>query len=516
MTFADILDRTALRYPHKTALICEEGKFTYSQLQRRVNSLAQSFAELGIGRGDRVAVLAHDCHWYVEMYLAAARLGFTLVPLNYRLVGRELLFILQDCVPVAMLVEDSFASTIDALRPNLGSVRHYVGLGRVTDADLHYEDLASKSAPTMATVARDDDVLCILYTSGTTGFPKGAMLTNRNQVANNMNVMPFFQFKTDDINLVTTPLFHTAALWPTLGMVYVGGRSVIRKTFDVKTTLRLFEQENVTFCHPVQAQVIMMLEDPDITSYDFSTLRCMNITLNLPLPAYRKAVRCFGNVIVPGYGLTEAAPMATALTPEEARRWAEVLEKEPDQVPTYGCSGRALPGVQVRAVDEAGDDVAPGQVGELLVKGDNVMKGYWNRPEVNAVVLRDGWLHTGDLVRFDAQGYMYFVDRKSGMIKTGGENVYPKEVEDVISTHPGVLAVAVFGVPHEKWGETVAAAIVRRPGATIDTDDVIDVCRRNLAGYKKPTLIEFVDELPRSLSGKVAKNVLRQMYSERG
>lgn len=515
MTFADILDNTTSQYPNKTAVICEEGTLTYSQLRCRVNSLASSFAELGIRRGDRVAMLAHDCHWYLEMYLAAARLGFILVPLNYRLVGRELLFILQDCEPVALLVEEEFWPTIDALRPNVGSVRHFIGLNRSLNLDLNYEDLAGKDISSIPTVAQDDDILCILYTSGTTGFPKGAMLTNRNQVANNMNVMPFFRFHKDDINLVTTPLFHTAALWPALGMVYVGGHSVIRKRFDVKTTLRLFEQERVTFCHPVQAQVIMMLEDPDISLYDFTTLRCMNITLNLPLPAYRKAVECFGNVIVPGYGLTEAAPMVTALAPEEARRWAEVLEKEPSQVPTYGCSGRVLPGVQIRAVDDEGNDVASGKVGELLVKGNNVMKGYWRRPEANALVLQDGWLHTGDLVRIDSQGYMYFVDRKSGMIKSGGENVYPKEVEDVISTHPGVLDVAVFGIPHDKWGETVAAAIIRRPGATVTLDEIIELCRRNLAGYKKPTRIDFVEQLPRSLSGKVAKNVLRQMYSER-
>ncbi|MCL5960887.1 MAG: long-chain-fatty-acid--CoA ligase [Chloroflexi bacterium] len=516
MTFADILDRTADKFPDKTAVSCDETILTYSQLRQRVNSLATSLGELGIDRGDRVAALAYDCHRYLELYLAAARAGFTLVPLNYRLVERELLFILQDCEPAALVAEDSFYATVDSLRPNLRSVRRYIGIGQARPGQLDYEDLACRSVSPSTEIGADDDVLCILYTSGTTGFPKGAMLTNRNLVANTLNVLADFGFRQDDINLVATPLFHTAALWPALTMVYLGGRSIIPKRFEVKRAFEIIERQKVTFFHPVQTQVISMIENPEIGWYDFSSLRCINVTLNLPLPAFRKALRHFGNVIVPGYGLTEASPMVTVLPQEEARGWREVLEKEPAQVPRYGSSGRVLPGVRIRVVDEHGKEVPAGEVGELLVKGDNVMKGYWNRPEINAAVLGEGWLHTGDMVRLDGDGNLYFVDRKSGMIKSGGENIYPKEVEDVISSHPGVLEVAVVGAPHEKWGETVKAIIVPRPEATLTEEEIVELCKKNLASYKKPTSIDFAECLPRSLSGKVAKNVLKQIYCNPG
>ena len=515
LTFADVLDRVASRYPHKTAVKFEDTSYTYAQLRARVDGLAGALIAMGVRKGDRIAVLAPNCHQYLELYLVCTLMGAILVPLNTRLNSQELQATLDDSEPVALVVEGDFQDCFEGLRPRLSSVRHLLHIGRPFHGSQGYEELASRDVTYTGARASAEDVNCILYTGGTTGFPKGAMLTNGGWIANTVNGLPALGATQDDVNLVVTPLFHTAAVWPALMHLYVGGTSVITRGFDAKDALEVIERERITFSHPVLSQVVALLEEPGVDGYDLSSLRTIQCTMSLPIPAFRRALKVFGNIVVPGYGLTEAGPMASLMPRSEMESWTAAGKDGPSVPSRYGSSGVALPNVEIRLVDDAGQEVPRGEVGEIAVRSRSLMKGYWKKPEASAEALRDGWLWTGDMARMDEEGFLYFVDRKNGMIKTGGESVYPKEVEDAILSHPAVLEVAVFGVPDAKWGETVKAVVALRQGATATERSLIEHCRRRIASYKKPTSIDFIEALPRNPSGKVIKSELRAKYGDR-
>lgn len=512
MTFADILDQASFKYSDKTAVRFEDYSFTYAELKGRVDSLSASLLALGLRKGDRIAVLAPNCHQYLELYLAAATTGTVLVPLNTRLNSQELAVVLNDCQPAAMVVEQEFLECFEDLRPQASSVKLFLHIGRPFQGSVDYEGLVHRDSPFTRSRAADDDLLCILYTGGTTGFPKGAMSTNGSWMANTLNALPVLGVSRDDVNLVMTPLFHTAAVWPALLHLYAGGTTVITRKFEVRSTLQAIETERVTFCHPVLSQVVSLLEDPESGKYDLSSLRTMQCSMNLPVPVFRRALKVFGNIIVPGYGLTEAGPMAALMPRQEMASWEAMGSTDSALPRRYGSCGTAAPNVQIKLVDAAGSEVPRGEVGEITIKSQSVMRGYWNRPDATAQALRNGWLHTGDMARMDEDGFLYFVDRKSGMIKTGGESVYPKEVEDAIASHAAVLEVAVFGVPDKRWGETVRALVALRQGAEATAEELIAHCRQRIASYKKPTSIDFIEALPRNPSGKVIKAELRARY----
>lgn len=512
MTFADILDDVARRWPQRVALRSESDSIGYRRLKRRVDALSAALTDLGMHQGDRLAVLAPNCHQYTELYLVAARTGIVLVPLNTRLSTAELEFITGDCRPAAMVAHEDHLDCFEALRPRLDPATLLLYLGRPVTGAISYEEMAERETPGVRTAAAASDINAILYTGGTTGFPKGATLTNGNWIANNLNTMPVLGITENDVNLVMTPLFHTAAVWPVLLHLSAGGMSVTTRRFDVKGTLEVMERERVTFCHPVLSQVISLLEEPDIGTYDLSSMRAVQCSMSLPEPAFVRALAAFGNTIVPGYGLTEGGPMGTLMPRAEIDSWEAMGGLSGGHHRRYSSSGAVIPNVQLRLVDEDDRQVPCGEVGEITMRGANVMNGYWNRPDATAQALRNGWLHTGDLARLDEDGFMYFVDRKSGMIKTGGENVYPKEVEDTIASHPAVLEVGVFGMPDVRWGETVRAVVVLRKGEHATAEELIEHCRRRIASYKKPTSVDFADTLPRNPSGKVLKALLRQKY----
>ncbi len=513
MTFADVLDRVASERPQKTALKSETACVSYAQLKRRVDALSASLISLGMRKGDRLAVLSPNCHQCVELYLVAARTGIILAPLNTRLSPAELQVITDDCQPSAIIVDEELLDCFEELRPRLGSVKLFLHIGRPFQGATDYEALASRDVPHVETLASEDDTNCILYTGGTTGFPKGAELTNGNWLANTVNTVSPLGVTVDDVNLVMTPLFHTAAVWPALLHVYAGGTSVTTRRFDVRETLGVMQRERITFCHPVLSQVVSLIEDEDIQKYDLSSLRVVQCSMSLPAPAFQRALKPFRNTIMPGYGLTEAGPMATVMPQDEMKSWEAAGGMAGGHHRRYSSSGTVVPNVEVRLVDDNDMEVPCGAVGEIAIKSRGVMKGYWNRPDATALALRNGWLHTGDVARMDEDGFVYFVDRKSGMIKTGGESVYPKEVEDAIASHPTVLEVTVFGVPDIRWGETVKAVVALRQGAVATADQLIEHCRHQIASYKKPTSIDFMDTLPRNPSGKVIKAELLKRYT---
>ncbi len=513
MILPDLVDWNARKYPDKTALVFEGRRYSYAEMKRRIDSLASSLRRLGVSGGDRVAVLAPNCSQLFELYFVVARLGAILVPLNTRLNSNEMLYIMTDATPVALVVEEEFLGVAGDLQGRIPVVKNLIGIGAAPIGYLNYEDLASREASPNPVAVNEDDVSCILYTGGTTGFPKGAMLTHKNLLLNVMNVCIELQLMRDDINLSLSPLFHCASLWAALCLFYLGGTSVIARRFIAEDALKLIQDERVTFCHPVPTMVIEMVEHPNVRRYDVSSLKTIQCTMALPVPAFRTALEVFGNIVVPGYGLTEAGPMVSLMPRRGMVSWARLRDDPSAQVSRYGSAGLELPHVQVRVVDDDGNDVPTGEIGEIVVKSDNVMKGYWNQPEATALAIRDGWLYTGDMVRMDEERFIQFVDRKWGMIKSGGESVYPKEVEDAIMGHPGVQDAAVIGARDHKWTETVKAVVVLKPGYALTDDDIIEHCRKHLASYKKPTSVQFVEALPRNPSGKVAKGELKKKYA---
>ncbi|MDP2661858.1 MAG: AMP-binding protein, partial [Dehalococcoidia bacterium] len=404
MTFADVLDQVASKWPDRIAVKSECAAIDYAQLKRRVDAISGSLLALGIRKGERLAVLAPNCHQYLELYLVAARTGIILVPLNTRLSAPELEVITSDCRPAAMVVDEDLLDCLEDLRPRLDSVRLYLHIGKSFPGAVSYEGLAGKKVPRIETQAVEDDVNCILYTGGTTGFPKGAELTNGTWLANNRNTLPVLGITENDVNLVMTPLFHTAAVWPAWLHLGAGGVSVTTRRFDTRETLEVMGRERITFCHPVLSQVVSLIEAPHADEYDLSSLRIVQCSMSLPAPVFERARRVFRETIMPGYGLTEAGPMATLMPLEEMRAWEDAGGMAGGRPRRYTSSGKTLPNVEVRLVDDADREVPCGEAGEITVRSKAVMKGYWERPEATAQSLRNGWLHTGDLARMDEDG----------------------------------------------------------------------------------------------------------------
>lgn len=499
------LSKRAALSPRLEAVVeVERGRrFTYAELEARSNRVARALREHGVGPGDRVAVLLMTGTEYVETYFAIAKLGAVMVPLNFRLVADELAFILGDAGARTLVFDAEF----DALVGALGRRTPLETWIRVGDAgpgapEAHsYADLAAAAAPDpVEAVGGEDDVLFIMYTSGTTGLPKGAVHTHGTMVAASTTINMTADMRYGDRYLEMLPLFHVGALTPLTASVHRGCTLVLMRSFDPARVFPTIEAETVTTGLAVPAMLRFMLLAGNHDRHDRSSLRwLMSGAAPVPVPLIQ-AYADLGIEIHQVYGLTETCGPACLISPEEA-------------VARMGSTGPAFFHTDVRVVDEADRDVAPGQVGEVIVRGAHVMKGYWNRPDATAEALRDGWLRTGDLASVDKDGFVTIQDRKKDMIISGGENVYPAEVESVLSAHPEVADCAVIGIPSEKWGESPAAVVVPRTGAALTGDDVMAFCENRLARYKIPKQVFLTDEIPRNPTGKILKRVLRERYS---
>jgi fatty-acyl-CoA synthase len=493
MTISDQVARHARATPDAVAFTFDAVNRTYRQLDERVDRLANAMQVRGVGPGDRVALLAYNGLETVEAYLACARLGAVSVPLNFRLVGAEVAYQLADSGAVLVIVDPALASAVPHEAPS--------GL-LVTGED--YERALAEAAPSRPPVAVDRSApAIIMYTSGTTGRPKGAVLTHDNLLAQTVSRAIHNGLPTDCRTwLIATPLFHVAALGALLSSIFVGGRVVLARSaaFDPARAVDVLERERVTYCFFVPSQWQAIVDLPDIGKRDFSALRMVSwggapATTSL----LRKMIQTFPDAsITTSFGQTECTCVTTVLQGRDALR-------------KIGSVGTPMLNVEVRIVDEHGNDVPRGQVGEIVYRGPSVMKEYWNKPAETAEAFAGGWFHSGDLVRQDEEGYLYVVDRLKDMIISGGENIYCVEVEDAVAAHPKVTEVAVVGVPHEKWGETPVAVVVPAdPADPPAAEELIEWCRQRLAAYKCPRTVFVVDALPRNASGKVRKNALRQ------
>ncbi|MGD8962143.1 MAG: o-succinylbenzoate--CoA ligase [Desulfobacterales bacterium] len=487
----------------KEALVDGERRLTYSELNQRVNRLARSLQVLGLAHGDRCAILAYNCLEYVEVIFATAKLGLTLVPLNWRLSPPELAFNLSDSGADTLFFDAEFAEVVTQLQEQT-TIKRMIVLGSAAslESDAYEELLArqSEDEPTVEQAVGLDTAHIIMYTAGTTGRPKGAVLSQGASFWNAINLTLDMNFTPTDRNLSVLPMFHIGGIGLfTLPVLYMGGMVVIQRTFDPAETLHLLKKEKITLFFGVAAVFLFLIQHSDFNAEAFTNVRVV-MSGGAPLP--ESLVRQYheaGIVLQQGFGMSEAAPSIATLSKDLALKKA-------------GSIGRALFHVEARVVDLEMNDVPADVEGELVIRGPNLMQNYWNRPEATNEAFEGGWFHTGDIARMDADGDLYIVDRKKDMFISGGENVYPAEVENAIFELSQVAETAVIGIKDEKWGEVGLAVVSLRSGEQLSADDIIDFLKQRLAKYKVPKQVVFVDQLPRNAAGKVLKNKLREAY----
>ena len=492
----------------KECLVCEDTRLTWSKLNERVNRLANGLASLGVSKDTKVAILALNCHKYIEAYYATAKLGAVAVPLNFRLSPEELTYVINHSDSEVLMVGGDLLAVAREILPGLKGVKAKITLDEPAEDWTDYETLLEESSPAEPDVDVDEDDLCQLqYTGGTTGLPKGVMLPHRNYMTSVIGMGLANLFEPGDATLQVLPIFHTA-WWPILVHHCAGGKGVIIKRFDFDDILGLVQKERVTHINMVPILLSWILDFPGLDSYDVSSIKYLSYA-GAPMPAdvMRRCIDKFGPIFQQGYGLTEAAPLVTMLMQEDQSR----LEGPEELTRRISSAGRESLVTEVRLVDEDDREVEVGEIGEIAVRGKNIMKGYWKDPELTAHALRGGWLHTGDLARADEYGFLYIVDRKHDMIITGGENVYPFEVEKVLYEHPAVLEAAVVGIQDDKWGERVVAAVALKQGAEASEDELITFVRSRIAGYKTPKEIVFMESIPKTAIGKILRREVREM-----
>ncbi len=511
MILGDIVRQNANKYPRKTAVVFGPVRLTFDDFSRRVNSVANALVALGMQPGDRVGIILDNCHQYVELYLAVVKAAGVAVPVNTALTAQEMAAILNNAEINALVFGKRFAPLVDSLLKELDSVKVLVVVGNSTKDASNYEQLVAQYPPTEPQVeVREQDVACLLYTSGTTGLPKGAMMTHRAMIEVAINCINICRYQHDDVGLIMTPLFWAMAMMAHIvPLFYLGGTVVVTDNYATEAILELIQSEKVTSTAMAPPSVAAIIEHPQRSNYDLSTLRCVILGgVPVPVEAHKRAIQALGNVFLKAYGLSETGPVS-CLFPEE-----QVTEGPPELVKRLASCGRPAGNVELRVVDDEGRDTAPGQVGEVIVRGDNLMKGYWKMPQASEEALKGGYMHTGDLATLDEDGYLYLVGRKKDLIVSGGRTIYGVEVEEVISQHPHVTEAAVIGIPDEKLGEAVKAVVSIQKGAKVTAEDIMAFCQQRLPDYACPKSVVFVEKLPRNPTGKVLKRVLETRYRQ--
>lgn len=507
MIIPDYVERHASLDPEKTALIFEKRQCSYLELQERVYRLANGLIKLGLKEGERVAVLAENCLEFLEIYLGVAKAEGVVAPLNYRLLPKDIVFLINYVRPEFLIMGANYVDMIRSVKDEIGEVKHFVTMESRDEAMINYDELLAQSPTGNPGIKTGmEDLFCLLFTGGTTGLPKGAMLTHRNLYNTALSFIVETGLTYGDVHLVLTPLFHPAGLWPIFMNMMLGNTQVVLKRVDVNLVVEAIEKWKVTYSMWMSSLVGSILIHPEVVGKrrDLSSLRLIN-TGGSPLPTVltKGLIDTFGCTVTNGGGQTEAGIFSSM-------KYNEHIDSHPERMASAGRP--IITNMEFKIVDEKDRDLPPEVVGELVVRGDSVMKGYWDMPDETALSLRGGWQHTGELCKVDKDGFLYYVDRKKDMIKSGGENVYSKEVEEVLYAYPDILEAAVIGVPDEKWGEMVQALVVLKEGKVTTQKDIIAFCKRELAGFKCPKSIEFLESLPKTGVGKIAKNVLREKY----
>jgi long-chain acyl-CoA synthetase len=512
-TFADVIHRNALLHSDEEAFVCGHRRITFSQFNARVNRLIRSLQESGVRKGEVIGILSWNCLEYTDFYGAAMKGGFIASPFNPRLHPEEIEYLINYSEAKTLFVGPELLGTIDRLRPCLSRVERYISLEGSWPGTVSYQELidTGESGEPDVNVGKDDPLI-ILYTSGTTGLPRGALYTHAQKLDNTKIKALEMGTKLGDKHLMVLPFFHIGGdshVWP---FFLVGGCNVIvpNRSFDPKAVLQAIQEEKVTDMQIVPTQLNVLLSHPDLEKYRLDSLnRIYYAASPMPVELLRRGLEVFGPIFAQGYGQTESGPQIATL-PKEAH---EVLGKPAEEQKVLTSCGQPSLGVNVRIVDKNNQDVVPGVVGEIIAQSDSIMKEYWRKPKETAEAIVDGWLHTGDLAYYDENGFIYIVDRKKDMIVSGGENVYSREVEDVLYKHPSVAEAAVIGVPDPTWVERVHAVIALKADTTAAEKEIIAFCKEHIASYKAPKSVEFVDSLPKNPQGKILKKEIRAKYS---
>lgn len=498
----------------RTAALCGQQAFTYRQIHERALRLANGLRALGVDQGDRVAILMLNCHRYLELYYAAALSGIVVVPLNVRWGAKEFAHALMDSAPKVFAIDGVILQHLEPYLEGLKmmGIQHLLYADRTAPQGMvcYEELLANAPADPIRQDLHEDDLYGLFYTSGTTGSPKGVMLTHKNLYTNAYHAQHALRLRQDSVYLHAAPMFHLADGCTNFNLSWSGGTHAFIPRFEEEAFCAAVQRWGVTSTVLIPTMINWLLHHPARAKHELSSLREILYGASpMPLEVLKSAMAAFKCDFIQGYGMTEAAPLVSILSADEHR---SALEGErPERL---GSAGRPIPGVEVRVVGEGGQDAAAGQVGEVWIRGPNVMKGYWQLPEETAQVLdENGWYHSRDMGQLGAQGYLTLVDRKGDMIISGGENIYSTEVEGALYQHEAVLEAAVIGVPHARWVEAVKAVVVLKPGSVLSESELIAHCKQLLSPYKVPKHVEFVAELPKGGTGKILKHVLRQWHA---
>jgi len=504
INLGSMLRRTSHKFPNRLALVSHGGKeITYGRLEHLSNRFANGLIRLGAGKGDHIATLFRNGMELVIALFGILKMGGTAVLLNARLSEREIEWVLNHSDSTIMIFSNDFLDMVSRLQPRLEKVNHYIIAGdNNPDGTIGYDQMLQQGVdkPPPVDIVGDDKAF-LIYTAGTTGKPKGVMLTHNSSLWNCVNWYEAGVYRPDDRSLQVLPIYHVAALGSVLTYIYIGGTCYLKKHFDPEDVMETIQREKITRWMAAPTVFNMILQLPDVDTYDTSSLTLLGSgAAIIPGDTRSGILKVFPNArFFDTYGMTEASGGVTTLSPQHATSKA-------------GSVGRAYITEELRVVDEDDQDMEPGETGEIIFRGNNLMKGYYKDPEMTSKVLRGGWMHTGDLGYLDEDGFVYISGRAEDLIITGGENVYPKEVEEWLYAHPGISEAAVIGVEDAKWGEAIQAVIVPQPGVTLSEEEIISFCRQKIARYKCPKSVTILKELPKNAAGKIMKKDLKKRY----
>jgi len=513
-TYADTIYRNAILYADELAFKYGDKILTFSEFNSKVNRLIHALDSLGLKKGDVIGALSWNCLEYAVIYGAAMKGGFIASPFNPRLQASELEYLINYSEAKLLFVGPELLELVDTLKDRFSKVKIYVTLEQKTSTMPFFDEvIAAYTEEEPDNRVKEEDPVFIFYTSGTTGLPRGALYTHGRAIDDTKRFAIALSLEHGDKHVQIMPLFHIGGTKNFWGYFFVGGSNVImpQRSFDPAATLKAIQEERATDIHIVPTHLAAFLALPDVDKYDLSSLKRMFYAASpMPVELLRRGIEKWGPIFIQFYGSTEDGPNVTMLSKQQHN----VLNAPAEEQKILSSAGFPHIGVHVRIVDENGNDVPPGEVGEIIVKSKAVMKEFWRKPADTKEVITDGWVHTGDMGRYDEKGFIYIVDRKRDMIVSGGENIFPREVEEVLYQHPAVLEAAVIGVPDPYWVERVHAVVVLKPGTQVTADELINFCKERIARYKAPKSVEFVDALPKNPAGKILKRELRKKYWE--
>jgi long-chain acyl-CoA synthetase len=514
MIVGDMAVRNANKFPDKMAVVSESARMTFKTLNERVNRLANALLKKGLKKGDHLGVLVHNCHQFIEIYFAAAKTGAVFCPYNNHLKEFELKDLIDYSAAKFLIVDIDFADVIDKLQNELKSIKNYICLQKPAHSFLEdYENLIKdgiNKEPDIKVV--EDDVMSIIFTGGTTGRPKGAMRTHRHLMSDAVASVIELKVDYDESVLITFPMYHVACEDNMVRHSFMPNTIHTKKEggFNPAEILDYISKERITRCQFVPTMIHSLIQVTDVSKYDLSSLRLILYAgSSMPVELLKKALEIFPCGFTQMYGQTESGPVTTVLKRED-----HILDGSEKHLKRLASSGKAVINYEIRIVDENDKDMPVGEVGELICRSEAMMIGYWQMPEESARKLKNGWLHTGDLAKLDEDGYMYLMERKDDLIISGGVNIYPREIEEVLYRHPAVSEASVIGLPDEHWGEVVKAVVVCRDGTKVTDKEIIEFCGKNLAGFKKPKSVDFWKELPKSPQGRILKRSIRDHFKK--